>query len=54
MLKTFLVEDSVPVRKRMAVLFGLIEGAAIIGEAEEPEGALAGIAASHADIVIVD
>jgi two-component system response regulator DevR len=54
MLKIFLVEDSAPVRKRMAVLFGSIEGAAIAGEAEEPEGALAGIAASHADVVIID
>lgn len=54
MLKIFLVEDSAPVRKRMAVLFGSIEGVAVVGEAEEPDDALAGIAASRADVVIVD
>lgn len=54
MLKIFLVEDSVLVRRRIAALIGRIEGVKIVGEAEESRAALAGIAASAADVVIVD
>ena len=54
MLRIFLVEDSALVRKGIASLIGTIEGAEIVGEAEEPHAALADIAAKHADIVIVD
>ncbi|MFP3563292.1 response regulator transcription factor [Paraburkholderia sp. SIMBA_030] len=53
-LRVFLVEDSIPVRQRMAALLGAIDGVEIIGEAEEPGAALAGIDATGADVVVMD
>ena len=53
-LKVFLVEDSVAIRQRLAALLGAIESVAIVGEADDPAAALAGIAASGADVAIVD
>jgi len=54
MLRIFLVEDSISVRRGLAAFIGPIEGVEIVGVAEEPRAALAGIAAKHADFVIVD
>jgi two-component system response regulator DevR len=53
-LKIFLVDDSPQVRRRIAALIGAIEGAKIVGEAEDASDALSGIAATDADVVIVD
>jgi DNA-binding NarL/FixJ family response regulator len=53
-LKIFLVDDSPLVRRRIAALIGAIEGAKIVGEAEDASDALSGIAATDADVVIVD
>jgi two-component system, NarL family, response regulator DevR len=54
MLKIFLVDDSPLVRQRIAALIGAIKGVEIIGEAEDANDALSGIAAREADVVIVD
>ncbi|TDN70491.1 response regulator [Paraburkholderia sp. BL10I2N1] len=53
-LKVFLVEDSIPVRRRMVSLLSAIEGVEIAGEAEEAFAALAAIAAMKIDVAIVD
>jgi len=54
MLKIFLVEDSPLVRRRIAALIGAIKGVEIVGEAEDAGDALSGIAATNADVVVVD
>ena len=54
MLKIFLVEDSPLVRQRIAALIGAIKGVEIVGEAEDASDALSGIAATDADVVILD
>src|SRR5258705_10980570 len=53
-LKIFLVDDSPLVRQRIAALIGAIKGVEIVGEAEDAGDALSGIAATDADVVIVD
>jgi len=53
-LRIFLVEDSIPVRRRIAASLGTIHGVEIVGEAEEPATALVAISAGQVDIVIVD
>ncbi|WP_042301664.1 response regulator [Paraburkholderia kururiensis] len=54
-LNIFLVEDSTLVRKRLAALLEALGGVKIVGEADEPVSALAGIAAAEdVDIAIVD
>jgi two-component system response regulator DevR len=53
-LKVFLVEDSMLVRNRLAALIHPIGEARIVGEAEDAGAALARIADSGADVVIVD
>lgn len=53
-LKVFLVEDSVLVRARLAVMLEAIEGVSIVGEADEPVSALAGIAGCDVDVVVID
>ncbi len=53
-LKVVLVEDSVPVRKRLAALIASIEGVEIVGEAADASTALNIIVASQADVAVVD
>ncbi|MFM0669830.1 response regulator [Paraburkholderia sediminicola] len=53
-LRVFLVEDTIPIRRRMAARFGAIDGVEIVGEAEESDAALAGIDATRTDVVVVD
>ncbi|NMM00175.1 response regulator transcription factor [Paraburkholderia sp. RP-4-7] len=53
-LRVFLVEDTIPIRQRMAARFGAIDGVEIVGEAEEAGTALAGIDGTGADVVVVD
>lgn len=53
-LKVFLVENSIPVRRQLEALIGRINGVQIVGEAEDADAAVSGIAASGADVAVVD
>ncbi|WP_175425529.1 response regulator [Trinickia violacea] len=53
-MKVFLVEDSEMIRRRLRKLVGAIDGVLIVGEAEDSDTALDGIAEAAADIAIVD
>ncbi len=53
-LRVFLVEDTIPIRQRMAARLGAIDGVEIVGEAEEAGAALTGIDTTRADVVILD
>lgn len=53
-LRVFLVEDTITIRRRMATHVGAIDGVEIVGEAEEPGPAIAGIKAAGADVVVMD
>ncbi|CAD6554397.1 hypothetical protein LMG28727_05714 [Paraburkholderia kirstenboschensis] len=53
-LRVFLVDDAFPVRRRMAALLGALDGVEIVGEAEEPGAAVAGIEAGAADLVVTE
>jgi two-component system response regulator DevR len=53
-LKIFLVEDSVLIRQRLTALIGSIDGVEMVGEAEDADTALRGIAARSPDIVVMD
>ncbi|WP_168787745.1 response regulator [Paraburkholderia aromaticivorans] len=53
-LRVFLVEDTIPIRQRMVARFVAIDGVEIVGQAEEPGAALAGIVAFEADVVVMD
>jgi DNA-binding NarL/FixJ family response regulator len=52
-LKVFLADDSAPIRARVA---GLLAGPAlqVVGEAETPQACIAGILATHPDVVVLD
>jgi DNA-binding NarL/FixJ family response regulator len=50
----FLVEDSPPVRARLAEMLGSIPGATLVGEAESAEAAIRGILAARPDVVVLD
>jgi len=54
MLKVFLVDDSSPVRRRLAALISALADVTIVGEAEDPDAALCGIRMTGADLAIVD
>lgn len=53
-LRVFLVDDAALVRHRIAALFGALDGVEIVGQAEEPGAAFAGIAAGAADLVVTE
>ncbi|CAB3751158.1 response regulator [Paraburkholderia solisilvae] len=53
-LRIFLVEDAATVRRKIALLFGTIAGALIVGEAEDGVTALAAIRERRADVAVVD
>lgn len=50
----FIVEDSESVRRRLARVLGDIEGVRVVGEAETPGEALAGILRTRPDSVLLD
>ena len=50
----FLVEDSAPIRMRLAEMLGEIEGVSIVGEADGPASAIEGILRTHPDSVVLD
>ena len=52
--KVFVVEDSPPVRSRLIELLGEIEGVCVVGEAESPDEAVAGIRKTQPHCVVLD
>jgi len=52
--KVFIVEDSPSVRRRLIELLSELEGIAIVGEAESPDEAVAGILRTHPHCVVLD
>ena len=50
----FLVEDSAPIRARLAEMLGDVEGVAIVGEAATPASAIDGILRTRPDSVVLD
>ena len=52
--RVFLVEDSAPIRERLASLLGEIEGVQVVGEADTAAGATAGIFDTRPDAVVLD
>jgi DNA-binding NarL/FixJ family response regulator len=50
----FLVEDSGPVRERLAEMLGAIPGARLVGVAAEVDSAIRGILAARPDVVVLD
>jgi DNA-binding NarL/FixJ family response regulator len=53
-LMVYLVEDSLPIRARLAATIRGIEGAELVGEAGTVGGAIDGIRATHPSAVILD
>ena len=53
-LKVFIVEDSASIRERLTELMGEINGAAVVGFADTPSDAIAGILNTRPDCVVLD
>ncbi|WP_042337821.1 response regulator [Paraburkholderia ferrariae] len=53
-LKVFLVEDSGSIRGRLTALLEAIDGVEVVGHADGPVAALAGIGACGADVAVID
>ena len=53
-MEIFLVEDSAPIRTRLAAMVGGIPGATLIGEAADADAAIRDILATRPDIVVLD
>jgi DNA-binding NarL/FixJ family response regulator len=53
-MEIFLVEDSAPIRERLAAMLGGIPGATLIGEAADADAAIREILAARPDIVVLD
>ncbi len=55
-IRVFLAEDSQPVRERIARLLSSATASVmqVVGEAATPEDSIAGIVASHPDVVVLD
>jgi len=53
-MEIFLVEDSLPVRARLAAMLDGIPGATLVGEAADADSAIRDILASHPDVVMLD
>jgi DNA-binding NarL/FixJ family response regulator len=50
----FLVEDSAPIRARIAEMLGNVDGVVIVGEAATPASAIDGILRTRPDSVVLD
>jgi len=50
----FLVEDSAPIRARLAEMLGEVAGVTIVGEADSPQSAIDGILRTRPDSVVLD
>jgi DNA-binding NarL/FixJ family response regulator len=53
-MQVFLVEDSTPVRERLAALLQELPGTEVVGYATEAEGAIRDILAAMPDVVLLD
>ena len=53
-MKVFVVEDAVQVRKRLIALLQTVPGVTVVGEADSVAAAVAGVAATAADTVLLD
>ena len=53
-LKVFIVEDSPPIRDRLIELMDEADGAAVVGVADTPSDAIAGILKTRPDCVVLD
>jgi two-component system response regulator DevR len=53
-LRVFIVEDSASIRERLTELMGEIDGAAVVGFADTPSDAIAGILNTRPDCVVLD
>ena len=53
-MNIFLVEDSQPVRARLATMLDAIPGATVVGEAADADSAIREILASRPDVVMLD
>ena len=53
-IKVFLVEDYAPVRERLGLLVRAVEGAGVVGEADDPAAAVSAIARTKPHVVVVD
>ncbi len=51
-LKVFLADDSAPIRQRIAAM--LPPASVVVGEGETPQACIAGILATHPDVVVLD
>jgi DNA-binding NarL/FixJ family response regulator len=52
--RVYLVEDSIPIRKRLAGLLGEITGVQLVGEADTAASAAAGILQTRPNVVVLD
>ena len=52
--KVFLVEDSAPLRARLAAMLSTVDNVCVVGEAATPAAAIAGILATRPTFVILD
>ena len=52
--RVFIVEDSAEVRSRLVKLLGEIDGVHVVGEAQTPDEAVAGIRRTHPHCVVLD
>jgi DNA-binding NarL/FixJ family response regulator len=53
-MKVFIVEDAPSIRERLTELMGEIDGAVVVGSAETPADAIAGILNTRPDYVVLD
>lgn len=53
-MEIFLVEDSAPVRARLAEMLGAIPGASLVGQADRADAAIRDILALQPDVVVLD
>jgi two-component system response regulator DevR len=52
--RVFIVEDSPPIRSRLVELLGEIDGVRVVGEAQTPDEAVAGIRQTQPHCVVLD
>ena len=52
--KVFIVEDSPAIRDRLVEMLGELESVAVVGDAETPRDAIAGILRTNPDYVVLD
>jgi two-component system response regulator DevR len=53
-LRIFVVDDSAPMRERIAAMIEAMPESCLVGQAETPDTAAAGILETHPDLVVLD